>query len=378
MSLRQNAGSTAWLSQKPALSVLRLSSMEATTSGVFWNANGGRSTWNGGTGTREFAGPQGGRGVRLDDWLDEWLERCANRGLRPTTVASYRTMVRLHAIDELGHIPIARLRPSDLNQLYARLLRNGRRDRGGALSSRTVRYLHTILNRSLADAVRAGHISVNPAQAADPPSAKAARPRVFPVWTPEELARFLKSALDDPHYVAFRLLSATGLRRGELLGLRWADVDSDSRQLHVVQAVVEVDHEARISPPKTERSRRVVALDASTADVLARHREEAQAREPNLDEQALIFANPTGAPIHPALLSYYFQRRVRLSGVRRIRLHDLRHTHATHALQLGVHPKIVSERLGHSTITITLDTYSHVLPSMQREAAEAVAALVNA
>lgn len=351
--------------------------MEATNQSVYWNANGGRSTWGGG-GAPEFRERRDPRGLRLADWLDEWLERCASRGLRASTVASYRTMVRLHAIDELGDVPIARLRPTDLNRLYARLLRNGRRDSGGALSHRTVRYLHTILNRSLADAVRVGHISTNPAQAADPPSAKAAKPRVFPVWTPEELARFLKSAKDDPHYVAFRLLSATGLRRGELLGLRWSDVDCDSRELRVVQAVVEVDHEARISPPKTERSRRVVALDASTAEILARHRAEAEARESNHDDQALIFATPTGAPIHPALFSYYFQRRVRLSGVRRIRLHDLRHTHATHALQLGVHPKIVSERLGHSTITITLDTYSHVLPSMQREAAEAVAALVDA
>lgn len=352
--------------------------MEATTSGVFWNVNACRSTWNGSPGTPQSFDRQRRGDVRVDQWLDEWLERCADRGLRPTTVASYRTMVRLHAIDELGQMPISRLRAADLNQLYARLLRNGRRDRGGPLSARTVRYLHTILNRSLADAVRAGEISVNPAQAADPPSARAAKPRVFPVWTPQELSRFLRSAREDAHYVAFRLLAATGLRRGELLGLRWADVDPDCRQLHVVQAVVEVDHEARISVPKTERSRRAVALDASTADILARHRKEAEAREPNLDGHALIFATPTGEPIHPALLSYYFQRRVQLSGVRRIRLHDLRHTHATHALQLGVHPKIVSERLGHSTITITLDTYSHVLPSMQRDAAEAVAALVDA
>jgi integrase len=148
-------------------------------------------------------------------------------------------------------------------------------------------------------------------------------------------------------------------------------------ELHVVQTVVEVAHEVRISLPKTERSRRLVALDRKTTELLARHRAATAARTTMLDDHSLVFSTEHGEPIHPALFSYYFQRRVRLAGVQRIRLHDLRHTHATHALRAGVHPKVVSERLGHCTITITLDAYSHVLPSMQREAAEAVAALVH-
>jgi integrase len=247
----------------------------------------------------------------------------------------------------------------------------------GGLSARTVRYLHTILNKALADAVRAGHLVVNPATSADPPSPRAAKAQVFPTWSPAELARFLDSAREDPYYVAFYVAASTGLRRGELLGLRWSDFDHDARVLHVVQAVVEVGHEPRITPPKTERSRRLVALDVKTAQLLADHRAAALRRDRALADDALVFPNGDGGPLHPALFSHYFQRRVRLAGVKRIRLHDLRHTHATHALRAGVHPKVVSERFGHSTVTITLDTYSHVLPSMQREAAEAVAAFVR-
>jgi integrase len=139
-----------------------------------------------------------------------------------------------------------------------------------------------------------------------------------------------------------------------------------------------VQNTLRIAPPKSERSRRAVALDAETAEIVHQHRISAEAAVNPFDDHALIFRRPDGRPLHPALFSYYFHRRVELAGVRQIRLHDLRHTHATHALQAGVHPKVVSERLGHSNTMITLDTYSHVLPGLQREAAEAVAALLRA
>ncbi len=287
-------------------------------------------------------------------------------------------MIRLYVDDRLGATELTHLRAGDLDDLYGQMLRGGRRDGRGGLSPRTVRYLHTILNKALSDAVRTGRLRLNPAAAAEPPSARAARAPVFPVWSPAELARFLDAARDDPHYVAFYLAAATGLRRGELLGLRWRDVNLAGRELHVVQAVVEVDHEPRLAPPKTERSRRLVALDTRTVEILTRYRLRKNQEGAEPDGDSLIFSRPGGAPIHPALFSYYFQRRVGLAGVRRIRLHDLRHTHATHALSAGVHPKVVSERLGHSTIAITLDTYSHVMPGMQREAAEAVAALVHA
>jgi integrase len=323
-----------------------------------------------------FASREGGSALELRDWLVEWLEACERRGLRPATVQSYRTLLALHVDDRLGRTALAEITPVRLNQLYDRMLRTGRRNGKGGLSARTVRYFHTVLNKALGDAVRAGHLTRNPAALADPPSPRAARPPVYPVCTPEELTQYLRAVKDDPHYLAFHLAAATGLRRGELLGLRWCDVDCSSRQLRVVQALIEVGHELTISVPKTERSRRVAALDAKTTELLALEREIAECREA-FDDRDLLFTTDGGDPIHPALFSYYFTRSIRRAGARRIRLHDLRHTHATHALQAGVHPKVVSERLGHSTVTITLDTYMHVLPSMQRDAAEAVAALID-
>jgi len=173
------------------------------------------------------------------------------------------------------------------------------------------------------------------------------------------------------------LAAATGLRRSELLGLRWCDVDLQAAQLQVIQGVVQVDHERQITPLKTDRSRRLVALDVRTAQLLGARRAAAEAARPTFRTDDLVFPADDGGPIRPGTFSYSFERRVELAGLRRIRLHDLRHTHATHALQIGVHPKIVSERLGHSSVMVTLDVYSHVLPSLQREAAEAVAALVN-
>jgi integrase len=197
-----------------------------------------------------------------------------------------------------------------------------------------------------------------------------------------ELQRFLLSARQHPYYAAFHLAASTGLRRGEVLGLRWCDLDFTESVLHVLQTVILVRAEVLIETPKSPASRRRVDLDRGTAEVLRRYQGGVERRraitEGHLEgTDDLVFARDSGEPIHPALFSYSFQRQVELAGVRRIRFHDLRHTHATHALQAGVHPKIVSERLGHSSITITLDTYSHVLPSMQREAAEAVAALVG-
>ncbi len=320
---------------------------------------------------------ENGPSPELRDWLDEWLELCERRGLRSSTIASYRTMLRLHIDDRFGQTPLSEITASQINRLYGRLLREGRRDGGGGLSARTVRYFHTVLNKALADAVRAGHATRNPAALADPPSPKAARPRVFPVWSPEELTQYLLATKSDRHYLAFHVAATTGLRRGELLGLRWCDVDCEARQLHVVQTLVEAAHKPIFGLPKTERSRRVVALDARTTELLAAARAAAECRRGGFDERGVVFTTAEGKPIHPAVFSYYFQRSVHRAGVTRIRLHDLRHTHATHALQVGIHPKVVSERLGHSTITITLDIYMHVLPSMQRDAAEAVAALVQ-
>jgi integrase len=239
--------------------------------------------------------------------------------------------------------------------------------------------VHTLLQKALSDAVRLEILEKNPALAADAPSRRASRSPVFSTWSPTELGVFLEASKKDEHYPALHLAAFTGLRRSELLGLRWCDLDLEHGELHVVQTVVQVGWQAEFGLPKTERSRRLVALDRQTVNVLREHRRQVEAAvggSGKVDKDALVFAAPDGAPIHPALFGYRFQRLIKDAGVRRIRFHDLRHMHATHALRAGVHPKIVSERLGHSSISITLDIYSHALPSMQKEAAETIAALV--
>lgn len=327
-----------------------------------------------------FEGLDRGSSVTLGEYFSLWLKLCEGRGLRPATVASYRTMVRLAIVPELGEVPLQSVTARLLNSLYHRLLLSGRQDGRGGLSARTVRYVHAILRKGFADAVRLGYAHTNPTLMADPPTARAAKARQFPTWSPADLRRFLESAREHRYHAAFYLAAASGMRRGELLGLRWCDVDLDGGQLSVIQCVIEVAHVVQIGPPKSERSRRLIALDGKTVAVLAEHKQAREAerlkRGAQLDSHDLVFSRADGSPIRPTCFSNAFNRRVTVANVPRIRLHDLRHTHATLALRAHVHPKIVSERLGHSTVAITLDIYSHSVPSLQREAAEAIGALL--
>jgi len=317
--------------------------------------------------------------LTLGEHLDQWLELCRTRGLQPVTIASYEATLHLRVSDELRATPLDDVTPEQLNRHYHYLITAGRKGGNAGLSPRSVRYLHTLLRRAYADAVRLGRTRSNPADLADAPSARAARPATRSPWTPEELTRFLRRAREDRYYPAYFLAATTGLRRGEILGTRWSDLDLAARQLRVLQTIIEVAHVLTISTPKSDRSRRLVALDDRTIAVLREHLDaERRRRTDDLDDPgALVFAHADGSPIHPACFSYAFGHCIKNTGTRRIRFHDLRHGHATMALQAGIHPKVVSERLGHSTVAITLDVYSHAIPSLQREAADAVAALIG-
>jgi integrase len=294
------------------------------------------------------------------------------------TIDGYTAVVRRYLSRELLETKLRDLRPQQINALYAHLLSDGRRrdrKRATGLSPATIQLVHAVLATSLRDAARSRMIDWNPAAAVAPPSRR--RSPVFPTWSAAELKQFLLAMRDDRHYAAYHLAAFTGLRRGELLGLRWCDVDLQGSVIRVVQTLVRLaNSDLHVGPPKTPRSRRVIAIDQQTVSVLTSHREHVErSRKDRIDEYDFVFTTGAGKPINPAVFSVRFRANVTSAGVRRIRFHDLRHTHATHALQAGIHPKIVSERLGHSSIEITLDTYSHVLPSMQAEAAETVAAL---
>ncbi len=307
----------------------------------------------------------------IADYLrGQWLPAVQTR-VRPGTWVEYRRKVETHLLPAIGQIPLQQLTTAMLNALYQQLL--ARR-----VGARTVQYVHATIRKALNDAVRWGLLVRNPALHAAPPTP----PRTdLSTWTAEELRQFLESVRGERLYAAWRLVALTGMRRGEVLGLRWADLDLDAGWLSVRQTLVVVDNHIRVSQPKTARGRRRIALDPATITALRVHHKtraaERLAAGPAWPNSDLVFTRQDGAPLHPEYVRRRFDRRVARAGLPRIRLHDLRHTHATLALQAGVHPKVISERLGHATVAITLDIYSHAIPALQQDAAAIVADLVT-
>jgi len=314
----------------------------------------------------------------VNDFMGEWLATIEPT-VRPSTHYSYERNVRLHVLPHLGDLRLEVVDGGTLNRLYAELLTNGARTKDGGLSPRSVQYVHTILHRAFKDAVRWGRLQTNPVDAADPPKLSAStRPEIV-TWSAGTLRDFLErsQASGDRYYPLWVLLATTGMRRGEALGLRWADLGDD--QAAIRQTVIAVGHKVQMGSPKTSRSRRTVALDPGTVAVVRAHRK-AQAAErlqigAGWRDNDLIFPKVDGSPLHPERVSREFDRRVQRWELPKLTLHGLRHTWATLALSSGVHPKIVQERLGHSTIGTTLQIYSHVTEGMQQEAAGTVAGL---
>jgi integrase len=315
------------------------------------------------------------------EYLDEWVDAIAPT-VRPSTLHSYRRNLALHVSAHIGAAPLVRLDAGGLNRLYAHLLAEGRRDRPGGLSPRTVRYVHTIVHRALKDAVRWGRLARNVADSADPPRAQAAPRPGVQSWSAATLADFLRrsSAYGDRSYPLWVVLATTGARRGEVLGLRWSDVDLDAGRASIRQTVIVVRHEVHTGAPKTTKGTRSLSLDPGTVKVLREWRrrqlEEKLLLGPGYDDHDLVFAKVTGQPLHPERVSREFDRRVERWTLPRITLHGLRHTWATLALAAGVHPKIVQERLGHSVIAVTLDLYSHTTPTLHDDAAALVASQI--
>lgn len=317
--------------------------------------------------------------MTLAEYLrDQWLPAVKPPKLRRTTWVGYRRIVETRIAPRIGGVRLQEVNPTHLNRLYADMLENGRVDRTGGLSLKSVRETHVVLRKALSDAVRWGFVQRNPAESADPPpahAAAAARRRAIRVWSAEELGRFLRHVRDDEQYPLWLLLASTGMRRGEALGLPWRDLDLESGRLAVRQSLLCIDGDPRIEEPKSRYSIRTIDLDARTVAALkGRHAEQDRDRRAagkDWTDNGLVFTRDHGVWLNPDWMSERFHRLSEEAGVPSIRMHDLRHTHATLLLRQGINVKVVSERLGHHSVAFTLDTYAHVVPGMQREAAKA-------
>jgi integrase len=313
----------------------------------------------------------------LAEYLDDWLASVAP-SLRPTTAESYERAVRNWVVPRIGGMRLQAVTPQVLQRLYTELSTNGRQDGTGGLGPRSVKLAHTVLHLALGRAAAWRMIPANPA-AMNLDLPRQVR-REMTTWTPEEARRFLHANADDRLAALWVLMLATGLRRGEALGLRWDCLDLDEGRLSVTSTLAVANGKAYLDEPKTRESRRVVRLDAHVTSALRAHRSRQAAERLAVggawNEGNLVFTTPLGGWLHPQNLRRSFESAVRRAGVRRIRVHDLRHTAATMALTGRAHPKQVQEMLGHADVSITLDVYSHVSEDMHRDVAERIGRLL--
>lgn len=297
-------------------------------------------------------------------FLKTWLEDTARLNLRVRTYIRYRELMERHVVPTLGNVKLQKLSPQQLQKLYKTKLDEG-------YAPQTVKHIHRVLHRALNCALRWGLVGRNVCDAVDPPRVPRKEMTVLNV---EQAVQFLAAAKNDPLEALYVLALTSGLRSGEILGLQWSDLSLAEGKLQVRRTIAYVPKKGLvISEPKTSKSRRSVHLTAIAIEALKRHR--VRQNEMRLAAGALwaagdwVFCNSVGKPLDGShLLRRSFRPLLKKAGLPAIRFHDLRHSSATLLLSLGVHPKIVSEILGHAQISLTLDTYSHVLPSLQEEA----------
>ena len=307
--------------------------------------------------------------MTLTTYLERWLRDYAKPRVSPKTYERYKQIVDAAIAPALGSHTIAKLRPLHIQAFYAEALSSGRKNGKGGLSAQTVLHYHRLLHKALSQAVRWQLLARNPAAAVEPPRPQREQMRAL---DEAETATLLKLVEGKRLYLPVLLAVTGGLRRGEILALRWQDLDLATGRAVISRSLEDTQDGLRVKSPKTERGRRTVVLPGYTLDALRSHKAQQAAKRlaagPVYQDNDLICARGDGTFWAPDAFSTAFAALVRGSKMMHFRFHDLRHTHATQLLRQGVHPKIVSERLGHSNIGITLDTYSHVLPGMQEDA----------
>jgi integrase len=309
--------------------------------------------------------------VTLAEFLDRWLAHMRAQ-LSPRAFERYDEIARKSIVPLLGGVMLTKLRPAAISAAYSKALSEGRRDRQGGLSPSTVSYFHRILKHALKQAIRWQLIAINPADSVDPPRIERSRMQTYDM---AQTATVLELTRPTRLYVPVLLALLCGLRRGEITALRWSKVDLDSAQVAVDESTEQTSKGTRLKETKSGKAR-TVALPAFVVDELRHHRI-AQAKELlrlgiRLTGDNFVYAREDGQPMQPRSLTHAWEAFIKGASLPRLRFHDLRHSHATHLLASNIHPKIASERLGHSKVGITLDLYSHVLPGMQEDAAARV------
>ena len=305
--------------------------------------------------------------LKVGEYIARWLADFVRDTVRPTTFERYEQIVRAHIHPVLGRIKLKNLTPAHVRGLYREKLEGG-------LSPRTVQYIHVTLHKALKAAVADGLVPRNVTEAVKAPQVR--REEMQPL-SPEQVKTLFEAARGDRLEALYILAVHTGLRQGELLGLKWDDVDLEDGTLQVRRALTTAKGGPVLAAPKTKGSRRSVKLTQSAIEALKSHLKrqlgEIDRAGSLWQENGLIFASESGAPLdRRTVTSHRFKPLLKRAGLPSVRFHDLRHTCATLLLTRNVNPKIVSEMLGHSTIAITLDTYSHVLPNMRDQAAAAM------
>jgi integrase len=306
--------------------------------------------------------PTPAKSYTVGAFLDEWLAHIAAPSVRATTYAKYETFVRLYLKPGLGSGRLTQLSPSDVRRFLAQQKEAG-------VSPARLQAIHSVLRNALEHAMREDLTVRNAARlvrVATPPR------RTFEPWTAQQTIQFVTASKSDPMATAFLLCVALGLRRGEVLGLRWRDIDLEDRTLHVRQQLQRADGQLQLVEVKTQRSRRVIPLPEVCVRALRRRRSEQAADRiatgPGWPNSDFVFTTKHGTPIEPRNLARSFERILTGAGLPRIRLHDLRHMCASFLAFLRVPPRTIMEILGHSQIAVTMNVYTHVTSDEQREA----------
>lgn len=309
--------------------------------------------------------------VLFKDYLNEWLQIYAKVNLRASTYIGYQRIIKSHLIPNLGELDIKDISSASIDKLYAYLLQKGRVDGRGGLSAKSVQYTHRVLNEALEHAVKKQLIYHNPVRSIT----NVPRPKKFKsdIYTAEEILQLLSITKDSVFEVPVVLAAVCGLRRGECLAITVSDVDFTNKTLSINKQLLTIDGKTVVSEPKSEDSNRIISAPQEVFDIIAHH---IAANEKNksmllheYDDQGLIVCQADGKCIQPVLFSKNFSRLIARNKLKKIRFHDLRHSCASLMLKSGVAMKTASQILGHSSISITADLYTHVLEETKKEAA---------